>query len=1139
VLAWVLTSRHGGVTVVNSAGEPIIAHGDVSCVPALGASGAWNAHNGIAGARVSIVAVHGVRNTLASLQLAFHGVANVGGTSLEGEGTVAREVASIDCARVAVVANYGPCLAGSVGYIAGQRRAEVAGETLFGQELASGVGAWGNTGVQSARIGIVASDVGGNTAYLRIAGRWMACIIGSASLRSEGTVVGSRRENNALVGGTFALVIAGNRGGLAFVCCGVANLGIARISPSAHCVGARNTIWSNRGKRARTSTHSAGVCCARIFVIASLIGFGAPSSLVAGGNLTFVVGGTWDGCESAISAGSGTWVFSTGIVVIAHFGSALASSRRLACVDCARNVVITICGGIKTLSSGVHARIDGALAVVVTHYIRMCAALHGVTSVNRTAVSIIAGNLGKHALSSNTGIGGAHGSVIAHHWCLFAASNLVACVNHAQVAFIAVHRGENALAVSERALISGARGVVIALDGSSGNTGSIFGSAHPWVALVTETRAIDFHRGSTLAAILDWSLLAVSSCLVTCTNDTRVTSRAIFKGAGTASGNIAGINGATVPIIAGYIGEHATSSSNASIRCASVLVIACDFLKHTTGGVAARIGGTFTLIVANYRSEYATLCGVTSINGAQAVIIASKFSVLATSLGQAWINRACVRIIADNCGVLASSCFVARIEGTVIIVVAVYWVVAAFGGVGANIVGTLVSVIAVYEGIGTCSTHALVICARSIVIAVHLLEAALPAGGIAGIDCAWVVVSAHHVGVGTSLTNIALHVLALLLLAIYRWAEATRDLVACIRRANIGIVAVHERVLASFDRVASVGCASVVVVAVNPFVSASTGRARIGGARVVIVAILCSVRTSSSPVTSCGEANAVGTLFGSVLASSSSNASVISASILIVTIHWGKFTSRRFVAGVCSAQTLIIAYFGFELASYFRIAGIVSTRIWIVTLQRIDFTLPSFRIARCEIACISFVTSDWSVHASIITGGDLNTASIDGAKIVIIAISVDKTLTTTRLSITLAHSAPVVVRTISYQGRWYLHIGLSGVSLAVEEVEFVAVARYNADLEGIQTDWLREFGMEGTQINDQTIIYVDPNIIITSKFEYLPSRVPKSEVCLETIPVIVSFSLTVGTVVSPTSVIKGEEGEVGIFVDSRPNIGEG
>jgi hypothetical protein len=134
----------------------------------------------------------------------------------------------------------------------------------------------------------------------------MACIIGSASLRSEGTVVGSRRENNALVGGTFALVIAGNRGGLAFVCCGVANLGIARISPSAHCVGARNTIWSNRGKRARTSTHSAGVCCARIFVIASLIGFGAPSSLVAGGNLTFVVGGTWDGCESAISAGSGT-----------------------------------------------------------------------------------------------------------------------------------------------------------------------------------------------------------------------------------------------------------------------------------------------------------------------------------------------------------------------------------------------------------------------------------------------------------------------------------------------------------------------------------------------------------------------------------------------------------------------------------------------------------------------------------------------------------------------------------------------------------------------------------------------------------------------------------------------------------------
>jgi len=113
------------------------------------------------------------------------------------------------------------------------------------------------------------------------------------------------------------------------------------------------------------------------------------------------------------------------------------------------------------------------------------------------------------------------------------------------------------------------------------------------------------------------------------------------------------------------------------------------------------------------------------------------------------------------------------------------------------------------------------------------------------------------------------------------------------------------------------------------------------------------------------------------------------------------------------------------------------------------------------------------------------------------------------------------------------------VTLAVEEIKLVAVARSDADLEGIQADGLRELGMKGTQINDQTIVDVYPHIIITSEFENLTSGVSKSEVSLETVSVIVVLSSTVGAVVFPTNVIKGEERVVGVFVDSRSNASEG
>lgn len=100
--------------------------------------------------------------------------------------------------------------------------------------------------------------------------------------------------------------------------------------------------------------------------------------------------------------------------------------------------------------------------------------------------------------------------------------------------------------------------------------------------------------------------------------------------------------------------------------------------------------------------------------------------------------------------------------------------------------------------------------------------------------------------------------------------------------------------------------------------------------------------------------------------------------------------------------------------------------------------------------------------------------------------------------------------------------------------------------------------MKGTQINYQAIsrsqrytspschtttvkdtVYIHPHIIITSEFENLSSLVSESEVSLETVSVVVLYSFAVRTVVSPSNVVKGEEGEVGVLIDPGSNVSQG
>lgn len=147
------------------------------------------------------------------------------------------------------------------------------------------------------------------------------------------------------------------------------------------------------------------------------------------------------------------------------------------------------------------------------------------------------------------------------------------------------------------------------------------------------------------------------------------------------------------------------------------------------------------------------------------------------------------------------------------------------------------------------------------------------------------------------------------------------------------------------------------------------------------------------------------------------------------------------------------------LASDGGTASIFCARISIIAIDRGFLASSSYVVTHSQLAGIRSGTVDGSVLASVFSRRNLNTARIDGAWIIVIAISSDELGGTARLSISLTNSAPISIRAVNHKRSGDFHVGLGGVAFAIEEIEFVARtgggSGRNEALDGIEVHGLR------------------------------------------------------------------------------------
>lgn len=172
------------------------------------------------------------------------------------------------------------------------------------------------------------------------------------------------------------------------------------------------------------------------------------------------------------------------------------------------------------------------------------------------------------------------------------------------------------------------------------------------------------------------------------------------------------------------------------------------------------------------------------------------------------------------------------------------------------------------------------------------------------------------------------------------------------------------------------------------------------------------------------------------------------------------------------------------------------------------------------------------MYTSSLCRGDHHSTGVRSARIVIITILIDDGLRAARLSITLAHSTPVIKSTNETKGGGDFHIRFSGVALAVEEVEFVnGVPDQTSNI--VQIYSLRKGSVQGSKVNYQHVVNVHPHIIITSELEHLTTLVLETGMGLETVSVVVSI-----TGVLPSSAVQGEERVVTVVVQVVGLLGQ-
>lgn len=140
-----------------------------------------------------------------------------------------------------------------------------------------------------------------------------------------------------------------------------------------------------------------------------------------------------------------------------------------------------------------------------------------------------------------------------------------------------------------------------------------------------------------------------------------------------------------------------------------------------------------------------------------------------------------------------------------------------------------------------------------------------------------------------------------------------------------------------------------------------------------------------------------------------------------------------------------------------------------------------------------------------------NVTSIDGTADIIVALAAG-------LSISLADSAPIVPRASHFERSKHLEVRTSCMSLGEENIEGISLILDEIGKISIEDDSFRLRTMDSSKINNEGVVDVNPNVIISSKLEGFSSHVSERSVKFKSESIVL-----VAGVVSETFSVDGEK----------------
>jgi hypothetical protein len=239
------------------------------------------------------------------------------------------------------------------------------------------------------------------------------------------------------------------------------------------------------------------------------------------------------------------------------------------------------------------------------------------------------------------------------------------------------------------------------------------------------------------------------------------------------------------------------------------------------------------------------------------------------------------------------------------------------------------------------------------------------------------------------------------------------------------------------------------------------------------------------------------------------------------------------VAAIKQARIASIAiYRGKVTISSGCIALFVSAQAFIILTDRRGEKASALRrVARDNVARVSIArASDRSIHAGTVFGdaagtgvanvevctidrkelardswGDQHGTQVLGTRVAVRTIS----RVAARLTISVAHIAPIVVRTIELEGGGQLDIGPEGVALAPEEIEPVVISGRKTESSGdvVQRERTCLWAVHTAEIKGELVVDEHEHVIITKEVEGLTSIVGESSMCLVTKMKVVVISV--------------------------------